>query len=57
MHEALRRNAGRAGPARIVEVGIYTVAKRLVAPAETEGFDDRFEVHLADDQFIVVALG
>ena len=55
--EALRRNAGRTGRARILDAGIYAVAKRLVPPAETEGFDDRFEVRLAGDQFIVVALG
>ena len=53
---ALRRNAGRAGRARIEEVGIYSVAKRLVAPREHEGFDQCFEVRLAGKGFVVLAL-
>lgn len=57
VEEALRRNAGRDGRTRIVDVGIYTVAKRLMAPNETEGFDRMFEVRLTDGRFVVVALG
>lgn len=44
VEEALRRNALRAGRARVAEVGIFTAAKRLVAPASDEGFDIYFEV-------------
>ena len=54
--EALRRNAGRQGRARIVDVGIYTIAKRLVPPGPEEGFDQRFEVRLTDMGFTVIPL-
>jgi predicted kinase len=54
--EALRRNSGREGRARIEDVGIYSVAKRLVSPGVNEGFDQRFEVRLTEDGFAVVAL-
>ena len=56
VEEAIRRNAGRNGRARIEEVGIYSVAKRLTLPAAGEGFDQRFEVRLTDEGFVVVAL-
>jgi len=53
VEEALRRNATREGRARIADVGIYSVAKQLVLPTETEGFDERFEVRLVDTGFVV----
>ena len=53
--DALRRNATREGRARISEVGIFTVAKRLVVPGDGEGFDRRFEVRLTDSGFVVGA--
>jgi predicted kinase len=40
--EAITRNALRSGPAQVPKVAIFTCAKRLVAPAAEEGFD---EVH------------
>ncbi len=55
--EALRRNVGREGRARIADVGIYTVAKRLLPPTAEEGFDTVFEVRVVDDEFVVVAIG
>lgn len=55
VEDALRRNASREGRARIMDVGIYSVAKRLVLPGEAEGFDRRFEVRLADGRFVVTA--
>lgn len=55
--EALRRNAGREGRARIVDVGIYSVAKRLVSPTAGEGFDTVFEVRIVGGEFVVVAIG
>jgi predicted kinase len=54
--EALARNATRAGRARVADVGIFTVAGRLVAPAADEGFDERFEVRIANGAFVVSAL-
>jgi predicted kinase len=46
VEEALRRNAIREGRARIEDVGIFAVAKRLVRPTSVEGFHDCFEVEL-----------
>lgn len=56
VEQALRRNAGREGRARIPDVGVFSVAKRLVAPSEAEGFDRMFEVCLTDGGFAVVAI-
>jgi predicted kinase len=55
VEEALRRNATRQGRARIEDVGIYSIAKKLVVPSEFEGFDARFEVRLSENGFLVVA--
>jgi hypothetical protein len=57
VEDALRRNAGREGRARIEEVGIFSVAKRLVPPSEAEGFDAMFEVRLTETGFVVAAVG
>jgi len=49
--EALRRNAGREGRARVPDVAIYTSARRLEPPAREEGFDDIVRVRLGEDGF------
>jgi predicted kinase len=49
--EALRRNAGREGRARVPDVAIYTTARRLEPPVREEGFDEIVRVRLADDGF------
>jgi predicted kinase len=54
--DALARNAQRAGRARVADVGVFSVAKRMVAPGRDEGFARRFEVRIADDGFAVTAL-
>ena len=54
VEESLRRNAGRQGRARVEDVGIFSVAKRLVPPHEAEGFDQLFEVRLIGGAFVVV---
>ena len=56
VNDALARNAIRTGRARVRDAGIFTVAGRLVAPSTDEGFDDRFEVRLAGDDFVVTDL-
>lgn len=38
--DAVARNAGREGKARVPKVAIFTSAKRLVPPALDEGFDE-----------------
>lgn len=53
VEEALRRNAGRQGRARIEDVGIYSVAKRLERPSTVEGFHEYFEVTLTETGFVV----
>ena len=55
--EAIRRNQSREGRARVDEVGIYSVARKLVPPGEAEGFDARFQVRLTEAGFVVVELG
>lgn len=56
VEESLRRNEGREGRGRIEEVGIFSVAKRLVPPSEAEGFDGMFEVRLTEAGFAIVAV-
>jgi predicted kinase len=51
--ESISRNAARSGRARIDDVGIHSVAKRLVAPAHAEGFDSYFEVRISASGFDV----
>jgi hypothetical protein len=53
---AVQRNALRTGRARIPDAGIYSVAKRLCPVLASEGFDQRFVVELADDDFVLTEL-
>ena len=45
--DALARNRGREGKARVPDVAIYTSAKRLTPPTSAEGFDALFTVTIA----------
>ncbi|MBA2744009.1 MAG: ATP-binding protein [Chthoniobacterales bacterium] len=47
---AVARNAARSGRAKVSNVAIFTVAKRLETPAPAEGFDRLFRVEIADDR-------
>jgi predicted kinase len=40
VREAIARNEGREGRAKVPKVAIFTAAKRLVPPAMEEGFDE-----------------
>ena len=42
--EALKRNEQRAGKARVPNVAIFSMAKKLEPPTRDEGFDDLFRV-------------
>ena len=53
--EAVGRNRGREGRQRVPDVAIFTVAKRLAAPARGEGFDELYSVRIADDGAFQVA--
>jgi predicted kinase len=44
--DALRRNRSRHGRARVPDVAIFTVRKRLEPPSADEGFDRLFVVEL-----------
>ncbi len=44
VEEALKRNEQRTGKARVPNVAIYTMAKKLEAPEISEGFDELFRV-------------
>jgi predicted kinase len=45
--DCLRRNAAREDKARVPEVAIYSMAKRLRAPQREEGFDELYRVSIA----------
>jgi predicted kinase len=47
--EAVARNEGRTGRAKVPKVAIFTCAKRLVRPALEEGFDEIHTVRALDD--------
>jgi predicted kinase len=46
-HEALARNAGRTGKARIPERGVAGTARRLLRPTLEEGFDELWHATVA----------
>lgn len=47
--EALGRNRGRQGAARVPEVAIFTTAKRMVVPDKAEGYDELYRVTILPD--------
>jgi predicted kinase len=55
--EAVARNAGRTGAARVPNVAIFTVAKRFESPTRAEGFDQLFRLTLTPNrQFSIVEM-
>ena len=49
--EAVARNEGRIGRARVPKVAIFTCAKRLAAPVLAEGFDAVHTLRVVDGRF------
>ena len=47
--EAVGRNRGREGKARVPDVAIFTRAKRMVKPMVEEGFDELYAVTIDPD--------
>ena len=47
--EAVARNEGRTGRAKVPKVAIFTSAKRLVPPVAAEGFDELHTVRVLED--------
>jgi predicted kinase len=47
--EAVARNEGRTGRARVPKVAIFTCAKRLVPPVPEEGFDELHTLRVLED--------
>lgn len=47
--EAVARNEGRTGRAKVPKVAIFTAAKRLVPPVVEEGFDELHTVRLTQN--------
>ena len=47
--EAIGRNRGREGKARVPNVAIFTTAKRMLVPAPSEGFDELYRVTVAPE--------
>lgn len=52
--QAVARNSVRTGRAKVPNVAIFTVAKRLEPPTLAEGFDQLFCVELAADRSVRV---
>ena len=48
-HEALARNAGRTGRARVPDRGVADAARRLIRPTPEEGFDELWHATVAPD--------
>jgi predicted kinase len=48
--EALRRNRTRTGRARVPDIAIFAIRKRLEPPALEEGFDRLFSVSLDEEK-------
>ncbi|MGO4371839.1 AAA family ATPase [Paenibacillus sp. MCAF20] len=55
--ESIRRNEGRIGKARIPDIGIKSVMKKLQPPTWDEGFDDIYEVTSIDGLFTIEVKG
>lgn len=53
VREAVGRNRGREGDARVPDVAIFLAAKRLQAPTLAEGFDAVYRVRAVDGRFDV----
>jgi predicted kinase len=47
--EAVARNEGRTGRAKVPKVAIFTCAKRLVPPVAEEGFDELHTLRVLED--------
>ncbi|MDQ0057929.1 AAA family ATPase [Paenibacillus harenae] len=53
--ESINRNEGRSGKAKIPEIGIRSVMKKLQQPTWDEGFDDIYDVTSKNGVFTVEA--
>jgi predicted kinase len=53
VREALARNAGRSGRARVPDVAVHVIARRLVPPSWDEGWDELWSVRLDERGFHV----
>ncbi|WP_437851442.1 AAA family ATPase [Sorangium sp. So ce363] len=49
--DSIARNALREGRARVPDVGVLDVAKRLRRPHPSEGFDELYDVTMTNDGF------
>jgi len=47
--EAVGRNRGREGAARVPDVAVFTTAKRMVVPQRSEGFDELYRVAITSE--------
>jgi predicted kinase len=47
--EAVGRNRGREGSARVPDVAIFTAAKRMVVPSREEGFAELYRVAIGGE--------
>ena len=54
--EAIGRNRGREGRARVPDVAIFATAKRMVPPTREEGFDEIHAVRIGEEGRFEVAV-
>jgi predicted kinase len=54
--EAVARNRNREGRARVPDVAIFAIAKRLTPPSYGEGFDEIYRVRALDEGRFGVAI-
>jgi predicted kinase len=47
--EAVGRNRGREGAARVPDVAVFTTAKRMAVPQRSEGFDELYRVAITPE--------
>ncbi|APR82133.1 Hypothetical protein A7982_07482 [Minicystis rosea] len=53
MADALARNARREGRARVPDVGVFAIAKKMHRPSRAEGFDALYCVRVVGDDFAI----
>lgn len=54
--DALERNEQRTGKARIPKVGIFATLKKMELPEYNEGFDELYNVSIAENDFVITKI-
>lgn len=57
VEESLARNAQRSGTARVPDLGVFSIAKKLRPPQPEEGFDSVFTVRMLTPESFEISPG